>query len=98
MKMINLKAIVTILLILATMNGCVFTGIAKNSCGTYACRHAADTRDFDAPNGQAITTYGNGQYGYSQSYRTIHLETILPSQKPHYTHNESHFFYDGEWY
>lgn len=94
----NFKSIATTVLILATMNGCVFTGLAKNNCDTYACRQAAETGDLTAPNGQAITTYGNGQYGYSQSYRAMHLETILPSQKPHYTHDESHFFYDGEWY
>ncbi len=43
-------------------------------------------------NGQKITIYGNGQYGYSQSYQPTQLHTILPSEKPHYTHDESHFF------
>jgi hypothetical protein len=73
MTKINFRLMVTIVLIMSTMSGCVFTGIAKNSCGTYACRQAAETRDFDAPNGQAITTYGNGQYGYSQTYQPKHL-------------------------
>lgn len=52
----------------------------------------------DDYNGQVVTVYGNGQYGYMQSYAPVQLPTYLPSQMPHYTHDENHFFYDGEWY
>lgn len=79
-----------LIVVLATLiSGCMDPG--------YSNRHRRYV-NVDDYNGQVITTYGNGQYGYMQSYTPVQLPTPLPSQMPHYTHKESHFFYDGEWY